>query len=51
MIDLNVILDVIQHREPHYGDPAQVVDAVSRNQVEGNAPSLAFQQSLSCNHG
>jgi predicted nucleic acid-binding protein len=35
MVDLNVILDVIQHREPHYGDSAQVVDAVVRNWVEG----------------
>ena len=35
MVDLNVILDVIQHREPHYGDSARVVDAVVRNWVEG----------------
>jgi predicted nucleic acid-binding protein len=35
MVDLNVILDVIQEREPHYTDSAQVVDAVVREFIEG----------------
>ncbi len=39
MVDLNVLLDVIQHREPHYEDSAQVVDAIVRNHIEGVVPS------------
>jgi predicted nucleic acid-binding protein len=35
MVDLNVLLDVIQQRDPHYVSSAQVVDAVVRNLIEG----------------
>lgn len=39
MVDLNVLLDVIQRRHPHYDDSAQVVDAIIRNVIEGILPS------------
>jgi len=39
MLDLNVLLDVIQHRTPHYTDSAQVIDAVIRKVIEGIIPS------------
>ena len=35
LVDLNVVLDVLQHRQPHYEYSARVLDAVSREQVAG----------------
>lgn len=35
LVDLNVVLDVLQHRQPHYEHSAQVLNAVSREQVAG----------------
>jgi len=39
LVDLNVVLDVLQHREPHYTDSAKMLDAVLRHVVEGVLPS------------
>jgi len=39
MVDLNVVLDVMQHRESHYTHSAQVLDAVVQNVFEGVIPS------------
>ncbi len=39
MVDLNVVLDVMQHREPHYTDSARVLDAVVQHVIEGVIPS------------
>ena len=30
LVDLNVIIDVLQNRQPFYEDSARVVDAVAR---------------------
>ena len=35
LVDLNVIMDVVQRRQPHYEDSALVLDAVARVQVSG----------------
>ena len=35
LVDLNVIVDVIQQRQPFYEESARVVDAVVRGQAEG----------------
>ena len=35
LVDLNVILDVIQNRQPFYEDSAGVIDAVVRQEVSG----------------
>jgi len=35
MIDLNVLLDVVQKRDPHYRASAAVIETVLRGQVEG----------------
>lgn len=35
LIDLNVLLDVVQKREPHYRSSAAVLEAVVREQVTG----------------
>ncbi|MCP4363553.1 MAG: PIN domain-containing protein [Chloroflexi bacterium] len=35
LVDTNVILDVLQVRQPFYEDSANVVDAVARQQVAG----------------
>lgn len=39
MLDLNVLLDIIQHRQPHYADSARVIDAAIRNIVDGSVPA------------
>ncbi len=38
MIDLNVLLDVVQKRQPHYQASAQLLDFALRNQC-GSLPS------------
>ncbi|MCA9936363.1 MAG: PIN domain-containing protein [Ardenticatenaceae bacterium] len=35
MVDLNVIIDVIQNRQPFYEESARVLDAVARQEVSG----------------
>lgn len=35
LVDLNVVIDVIQYRQPFYEDSAGVIDAVVRQQVSG----------------
>ena len=35
LVDLNVIIDVMQNRQPFYEDSAGVVDAVARGEVGG----------------
>lgn len=35
LVDLNVIIDVMQNRQPFYEDSASVVDAVARGEVVG----------------
>ena len=35
LVDLNVVLDVVQIREPFYADSAKVLDAVVNQEVDG----------------
>ncbi len=35
LVDMNVVLDVVQQRQPFYEDSAKVLDAVSNREVEG----------------
>ena len=35
LVDLNVVIDVIQNRQPFYEDSAGVLDAVARREVSG----------------
>jgi predicted nucleic acid-binding protein len=41
MIDLNVLLDVLQKREPHYRASAAVLDRVVKGQVVAKIPAHA----------
>jgi len=40
-VDLNVLLDVIQHRQPHYQDSAQVLSRIRNGEVAAVLPSHA----------
>lgn len=42
VVDLNVILDVIQKRDPHFAASARVLAAVSRNTCSGLLPAHAI---------
>lgn len=42
LLDINVMLDVIQKREPYYFASARVIDRVVRKQVEGALSAHAF---------
>lgn len=42
LLDLNVVLDVVQRREPHYTASALVLDRVVRGKVRGCLPAHAF---------
>ena len=42
LVDLNVLLDVIQLREPHYASSAQILSSVARGEIEGAVPSHAL---------
>jgi predicted nucleic acid-binding protein len=42
LLDLNVILDVVQRREPHYTDSARLLSAAARGQIEGQLPGHAI---------
>ena len=39
LVDSNVILDVVQRREPHFGASAAVLDDVVSGRVEGSLPA------------
>ena len=39
MIDLNVLLDVMQKREPHYGASAKILALIADRKVHGYLPS------------
>jgi len=41
LIDINVLLDVVQRREPHYRTSAAVLDCVIRRRVNGALPAHA----------
>jgi predicted nucleic acid-binding protein len=41
MLDLNVLLDVIQHRDPFYSSSAQVLTRVVNGEVAGSIPGHA----------
>lgn len=41
LIDLNVVLDVVQARQPHYAASARVLDLVVGRQVKGFVPAHA----------
>lgn len=40
MLDLNVLLDVIQKREPHFHASAKLLDLVATGAIEGCVPAL-----------
>ncbi len=42
LVDLNVVLDVIQKREPHYSASAAVLDRIVQRQVDASLPAHAF---------
>lgn len=42
LIDLNVVLDVVQQREPHYAASAAVLEQVVAGQITGCLPVHAF---------
>lgn len=42
LVDLNVVLDVIQKREPHYSVSAAVLDRIVQRQVEAILPAHVF---------
>jgi len=35
LLDINILLDVLQRREPHYNASARAIDAVVRKKIEG----------------
>jgi predicted nucleic acid-binding protein len=41
LLDINVVLDVVQRREPHYHASAAVLDQVVRRKVAGALPAHA----------
>ena len=41
MVDLNVVLDVLQHREPFYGASARVLSKIVRGEASGCLPAHA----------
>ena len=42
LVDLNVLLDVIQKREPHYGASAAVLSNIARGEIGGAVPGHAL---------
>jgi predicted nucleic acid-binding protein len=42
LVDLNVLLDVIQLRQPHYAASAQVLSSIARGDIEGAVPGHAL---------
>lgn len=41
LVDLNVLLDVLQRREPHYAASADVLSRVARGEIQGAVPGHA----------
>ena len=41
LVDLNVLLDVIQRREPHYAHSAGVLSRIAAGEIEGAVPGHA----------
>ncbi len=35
LVDLNIVIDVLQHRQPFYEDSAAILDAVSQGKING----------------
>lgn len=42
LFDLNVLLDVVQNRVPHYEDSARVLSLARRGEIQGVLPVHAF---------
>lgn len=42
LLDLNVLLDVIQKREPHYAASAAILDRIAAGEMEGAIPGHAL---------
>lgn len=42
LVDLNVILDVVQKREPHYGAPAALLDLVAGGSIKAMISAHCF---------
>ena len=42
LVDLNVLLDVVQRREPHYAASAAVLDRIASGEIEGAIPGHAL---------
>lgn len=42
LVDLNVVLDVVQKRQPHYAASAAVIDGVVNGRSPGYLPAHAF---------
>jgi len=42
LLDLNVLLDVIQEREPHYAASAEILSRVAWGELEGAVPGHAL---------
>ncbi|WP_199774239.1 PIN domain-containing protein [Salinibacter altiplanensis] len=42
LVDLNVILDVVQRREPHYADSAGLLSKIVEGTVDGAVPGHAI---------
>ena len=42
LVDLNVLLDVIQRREPHYAASATVLDRIASGEIDGAIPGHAL---------
>lgn len=42
LLDTNIVLDVIQRREPHYQASAAVMDLIVRHRIDGALPAHAI---------
>lgn len=42
LVDLNIFLDVIQKREPHYGASAEILSNISKGEFRGAVPGHAL---------
>jgi len=42
LVDLNVILDVVQRREPHYTDSAVLLSKIVEGDLDGPVPGHAI---------
>ncbi len=42
MIDLNVLLDVIQKREPHFAASAKILSLAAKREISGHIPAHAL---------